>query len=70
MANHKNVADDEEFNTLLNGAENKLVVVDYNATWCGPCLKIHPVFMQLAHKFPEALFLGVRMFFISYLNVQ
>jgi thiol-disulfide isomerase/thioredoxin len=59
MSNHKNVTDDEEFTTLLSGAGSKLVVVDYNATWCGPCLKIAPVFVQLAHKFPEALFLGV-----------
>jgi thiol-disulfide isomerase/thioredoxin len=59
MANHKNVSDDEEFTALLSSAGSKLVVVDFNATWCGPCQKIHPVFIQLAHKFPQALFLGV-----------
>ncbi|ODN02890.1 Thioredoxin-like protein 1 [Orchesella cincta] len=59
MANHKNVTDDDEFQTLLAGAGQKLVVVDFNATWCGPCVKMHPVFLQMAHKFPEALFLGV-----------
>lgn len=61
MSNHKNVSDDEEFQTLLAGAGNKLVVVDFNATWCGPCIKMHPIFLQMAHKFPEALFLGVRL---------
>ncbi|OXA57289.1 thioredoxin-like protein 1 [Folsomia candida] len=59
MSNHKDVSDDEEFSTLLASAGNKLVVVDYNATWCGPCKAMHPVFIQLSHKFPEALFLGV-----------
>lgn len=60
MSNHKDVSDDDEFISLLNSAgSSKLVVVDYNATWCGPCQKIAPVFIQLAHKFPQALFLGV-----------
>lgn len=59
MSNHKDIADDEEFSTTLLSAGNKLVVVDFNATWCGPCQKMHPVFIQLAHKFPNALFLGV-----------
>jgi len=59
MSNHKNVADDEEFTTIMNNSGSQLIVVDFNATWCGPCVKIAPVFIQLAHKFPEALFLGV-----------
>jgi len=59
MANHKNVQDDDEFTSIMASAGQKLVVVDYNATWCGPCQRIAPVFIQLAHKFPQALFLGV-----------
>jgi thiol-disulfide isomerase/thioredoxin len=59
MANHKDIEDDEEFSATLQSAGNKLVVVDFNATWCGPCQKMHPIFIQLAHKFPHALFLGV-----------
>jgi len=59
MANHKNIQDDEEFVTVMAAAGNKVVVVDYNATWCGPCQKIHPVYVQLAKKYPDVLFLGV-----------
>jgi thiol-disulfide isomerase/thioredoxin len=59
MSNHKTIKDDEEFGTVMSAAGNQLVVVDYNATWCGPCVKMHPVFIQLAHKFPQALFIGV-----------
>jgi len=59
MANHKNMKDDEEFATVMATTGNKLLVVDFNATWCGPCQKMHPIFIQLAKKFPEALFVGV-----------
>ena len=67
MSNHKNINDDEEFGTVMASAGNKLVVVDFNATWCGPCQKIHPVFIQLAHKFPQALFLGVSIIIRQFL---
>jgi len=59
MANHIEIQDDEEFSSVLHSAGTKLVVVDFNATWCGPCQRMQPIFIQLAHKFPNALFLGV-----------
>ncbi|XP_032440228.1 thioredoxin-like [Xiphophorus hellerii] len=38
----------EEFNNILSQAGNKLVVVDFTASWCGPCKMISPVFEKLA----------------------
>ncbi|XP_033737277.1 thioredoxin-like [Pecten maximus] len=57
----KEINNMEDFNQILREAGNKLVVVDFNATWCGPCKAIRPVFKQMesTEEFKNVVFCEV-----------
>ncbi|XP_037357735.1 thioredoxin-like [Talpa occidentalis] len=47
------------FQDALNGAGDKLVVVDFSATRCGTCKMIKPFFHALSEKYTNVVFLEV-----------
>ncbi|PZD72881.1 Thioredoxin [Acaryochloris thomasi RCC1774] len=42
---------ENDFDALI--ANETLTVVDFTASWCGPCRKISPLMDQLAEEFPD-----------------
>ena len=44
---------EDEFDELLAGAGAKLVVVDFTASWCGPCQRIAPKYAELAEAYAD-----------------
>eukprot|EP01083_Nonionella_stella_P255865 877635_1 len=50
---------DAEFQELMEKSKEKLVVIDFTASWCGPCRMIAPVFEQMAVDNPTVIFIKI-----------
>lgn len=42
-----------KFGDLLNS--NKMVLVDFHATWCGPCKMLSPIIQRVAKKVGDSV---------------
>ncbi|XP_069818203.1 thioredoxin-like [Dendropsophus ebraccatus] len=44
-----------EFTAIIQSGGDKLIVVDFTASWCGPCQRIAPFYESLAATYPGVL---------------
>ena len=53
MSEHTNIIDvsEAEFNDqVIEASENKLIIVDFLAPWCGPCKQLTPILEKIISK--------------------
>lgn len=53
------IHNDDEFDDAVKSAGDGLIVVDFTASWCGPCKSIAPFYQELAAKDESVSFLKV-----------
>ena len=49
---------DETFDQVVQGTDKK-VLVDFYATWCGPCKMLSPILDEVASETPDVIFARV-----------
>eukprot|EP00070_Physeter_catodon_P042581 XP_028349475.1 thioredoxin domain-containing protein 8 isoform X1 [Physeter catodon] len=57
----QNIRDMDELKALLKSAENKLVVIEFSAKWCGPCKRIYPLFHEMSVQYRNVMFANVNV---------
>lgn len=59
VKNYSKITSLTEYHNLLNAYKGVAIIIDYSATWCGPCRKISPVFKKISKRYSQNLFLKI-----------
>ena len=44
----------KNFNETLDN--NEIVIIDFWASWCGPCIQFAPIFEKVSENYPDVVF--------------
>jgi len=47
----------KNFNETLDN--NEIVIIDFWASWCGPCIQFAPIFEKVSENYPDVVFAKV-----------
>ncbi|TPP65135.1 Thioredoxin [Fasciola gigantica] len=50
------ISGESRLDQLMEVSKNGLVVIDFYATWCGPCKEVEPVFAKFPKSYPSVTF--------------
>eukprot|EP00917_Polyrhabdina_sp_WS-2016_P029453 GHVP01062789.1.p1 GENE.GHVP01062789.1~~GHVP01062789.1.p1 ORF type:complete len:111 (-),score=19.45 GHVP01062789.1:592-924(-) len=51
------ISSDEEFNEMIT--KGGPVLIDFYATWCGPCVRVAPLLEEMSNIYPSVQFVKV-----------
>lgn len=53
------IKNDDDFDEKLKENKDKLIILDFGASWCGPCKQLDPIIKEKAKEFPKAVFFKI-----------
>ena len=53
------ITDKASFDQLCSEHANKLILIDFHATWCGPCKQVMPHLPDMATDYPDVVVVKV-----------
>lgn len=53
------ITNEDEYNSIFKTTPERLIIVDFSATWCSPCRAIAPKYDELSIRYSKCVFLHV-----------
>ena len=49
----------EQIEKIANKFPQRLIIIDFWASWCGPCVEMKPVFKEFAKQHQDGIFISI-----------